>query len=90
MPGQVGSNRAAAVSDFPFRVSADDPQVLDVDAHTADRDVSWYLKLVWSCGDRQGALRVDDHGRPFRTAGLKGDPTYFYDGTAWSPAPPQS
>ncbi|MFJ6212209.1 helix-turn-helix domain-containing protein [Streptomyces sp. NPDC092296] len=88
--GYVGNNETPAISDFPFQVSASDSQVIDVDAHTADHDVSWYLKLVWSCGDRQGTLRIGDHGKPFRTAGLKGDPSYFFDGTTWSPAPPES
>jgi hypothetical protein len=74
------------LSTFPYRISAtDDPQVLDVDATTADRDVSWYLELAWSSGARSGKVTVDDHGRPFRTLGLKGDPAYFYDGEAWAP-----
>ncbi|MEU6283169.1 helix-turn-helix domain-containing protein [Streptomyces sp. NPDC047028] len=80
--------RKTPTSNFPYQISTHDPQVLDVDAHTSDRVVSWYLQLVWSCGDRQGTLRVDDHGRPFRTAGLKGDPAYFYDGSAWAKSDP--
>lgn len=87
--GYVDDGSSPVLSDFPYQVGGD-AQVLDVDAHTSDRDVSWYLELVWSCGDRQGTLRVDDHGRPFRTVGLKNDPTYFYDGDAWSPSSPQS
>jgi hypothetical protein len=83
--GFEGNDRPHLVADFPFQVSGSESQVLDVDAHTVDRDVSWYLEILWSCGDRQGTLRVDDHGRPFRTAGLKGDPGYFYNGRAWEP-----
>ena len=71
--------------DFPLQVSASDAEVLDVDAHTLDHDVSWYLDLVWSSGARQGTLRIDDHGRPFRMVGLKGDPRYYYTGTSWAP-----
>jgi hypothetical protein len=85
VPGVLGTHERAT-ADFPFEASADGPQVLDVDARTLDHDVSWYLDLVWSCGTRQGTLRVDDHGAPFRTVGLKGDPRYFYDGSDWSPA----
>ena len=77
----------AKPSDFPYLVSANDPQVLDIDAATAGQNVTWYLTLVWSVGNRHGSLRIDDHGRPFRTVGLHGLPTYFYDGTAWKPAP---
>jgi plasmid maintenance system antidote protein VapI len=86
--GDTG-NGTTAVSDFPFQVSGSDPQVLDVDASTAGQDVSWYLELVWSSGDRQGTLRIDDNGKPFRTIGLNGDPLYFYDGTKWAPTTSQ-
>ncbi|MGW3042031.1 helix-turn-helix domain-containing protein [Kitasatospora sp. NPDC001159] len=84
VPAQEGEVKTTT-SDFPYRVSATDPQVINVDATTASQDVSWYLDLVWSSGDRQGKLRVDDHGRPFRTAGLHGAPAYFFDGKAWAP-----
>lgn len=89
VPGYEGTI-PTPVMDFPFQTSVSDPQVLDIDAHTADQDVSWYLDLLWSSGDRQGMLRVDDHGQPFRTVGLAGDPTYFYNGSTWGPVPPPS
>ncbi|MFE2109997.1 helix-turn-helix domain-containing protein [Kitasatospora sp. NPDC059463] len=76
------------LSNFPYRVSAADPQVIDIDAATAAQDVSWYLDLVWSSGDRQGRLRVDDHGRPFRTAGIRDAPAYSHTGRNWSPTEP--
>ncbi|MBO1415056.1 transcriptional regulator, partial [Streptomyces sp. FH025] len=79
---------ATTTSNFPYRVSDTDPQVLNIDATTGSQDVSWYLDLVWSSGDRQGKLRVDDHGRPFRTAGLRGAPAYFYNGKAWARTQP--
>ncbi|CAG6397701.1 helix-turn-helix domain-containing protein [Streptomyces cocklensis] len=83
--GFAGNDQPPVVADFPFQVSGSESQVLDVAGHTVDRDVSWYLEILWSCGDRHGTLRVDDHGRPFRTVGLKGDPGYFYNGRAWEP-----
>ncbi len=89
VPGFDGGDRQPAVN-FPLQVSASDPEVLDVDAHTLNHDVSWYLDLVWSSGTRQGTLRIDDHGHPFRTVGLKGDPLYYYTGTSWIPLPPGS
>ncbi|MFJ8476093.1 helix-turn-helix domain-containing protein [Kitasatospora sp. NPDC094011] len=88
VPGKEGEVKTAT-SDFPYRVSDTDPQVIDVDATTASQDVSWCLYLLWSSGDRQGRLRVDDHGRPFRTAGLRGAPAYFHDGKAWSRTQPE-
>jgi hypothetical protein len=85
-PGTQGDTVVPAI-DFPFRVSATDPQVLDVEAHTAAANVSWYLELEWSSGDRQGALRIDNHGRPFQTSALKGRPMFDYnaDQNIWSP-----
>ncbi|MFE7169232.1 helix-turn-helix domain-containing protein [Streptomyces sp. NPDC057616] len=63
---------------FPYRVSAEDPEVLLVDATTQAYDVRWYLELDWSCQGSSGTLRIDDHGRPFRTSGIKGMPRYWY------------
>ncbi|MFD5919103.1 helix-turn-helix domain-containing protein [Kitasatospora sp. NPDC058201] len=88
VPATEGNTRGKS-SDFPFRVSSTDPQVLNVDASTAGQDVSWYLEVVWSSGDRQGTLTVNDHGKPFRTVGLRGAPGYFWaDGTrGWTRTP---
>ena len=89
VPGHRG-NITTRATDFPYKVSAADPEVLNVDAATATQDVDWYLELSWSSGDRQGTTRIDDHGRPFRTAGIHGVKEYWYnaDGTnAWTPYP---
>ncbi|MFD7994037.1 helix-turn-helix domain-containing protein [Streptomyces mexicanus] len=60
---------------FPYKVSESDPEVFYVNAHTSGHDVRWYLELDWSSGERHGTVRVDDHGRPFRTSG-SGKPYY--------------
>ncbi|WP_328318965.1 helix-turn-helix domain-containing protein [Streptomyces sp. NBC_00388] len=84
----VQGDRKVPATDFPYRVSADDPQVLEVNAHTDAHDVSWYLELQWSSGSRHGTLRLDDHGRPFRASSEKGRPHYKYPigGDAWLPS----
>ncbi|MCX5398840.1 helix-turn-helix transcriptional regulator [Streptomyces sp. NBC_00102] len=64
--------------DFPFRTSSTDVQVLNLDAHVEGHDVSYYLELDWTSGDRSGTLRVDDHGEPFRTSSVKARPEYIY------------
>ncbi|MBZ4317952.1 transcriptional regulator [Streptomyces huiliensis] len=66
-------------TDFPYKTSTTDPQVLDVVAHTDRHDVQWYLELEWSSGDRNGVLRIDDGGRPFRTSAIKDRPQYLFD-----------
>ncbi|MEU6254869.1 helix-turn-helix domain-containing protein [Streptomyces sp. NPDC047043] len=75
---------------FPYRVSAEDPEVLLIDATTQTYDARWYLELDWSSQGRTGTIRIDDHGRPFRTSSIKGMPRYWYGtndsgGRAWVP-----
>jgi hypothetical protein len=36
------------------------------------------LELAWSSGGRQGTVRVDDGGKPFRTSALEGRKRYNY------------
>lgn len=63
---------------FPYRVSDTDPEVLLVNARTSGCDCSWYLELDWTSGDREGTIRIDDHGAPFRTSSVRGRPEYGY------------
>ncbi|MFJ5999465.1 helix-turn-helix domain-containing protein [Streptomyces sp. NPDC092370] len=63
---------------FPYRVSAEDPQVLEVHAGTQTYDVRWYLELDWSSQGRTGTIRIDDDGRPFHTTSIKGMAHYWY------------
>ncbi|MFJ8072374.1 helix-turn-helix domain-containing protein [Streptomyces sp. NPDC096176] len=71
--------------DFPYKVASNDPQVLNFDVHTEAHDVSWYLEVAWSSGDRHGTVRVDDDGRPFRISAAEGRPMYDYwpDKSEW-------
>ncbi|EFG64814.1 helix-turn-helix domain-containing protein [Streptomyces sp. SPB074] len=73
--------------DFPYKVSASDPEVFYVTANTAAHDVTWCLEIDWSSGDRHGTLRVTDGGTPFRTAPAKDRPTWQWPpgDTRWGP-----
>ncbi|MFC9750765.1 helix-turn-helix domain-containing protein [Streptomyces niveus] len=64
--------------DFPYKVSESDPEVFQISAKASARYVSWYLELEWSSGDREGTLRIDDKGKPFRTSGAEGRPSFDY------------
>jgi hypothetical protein len=64
--------------DFPYKVASNDPQVLNFDVHTEGHDVSWYLEVDWSTGERSGTVRVNDGGRPFRTSAADGRPLHDY------------
>ncbi|MET4923155.1 helix-turn-helix transcriptional regulator [Streptomyces sp. PSRA5] len=64
--------------DFPYQVSESDPEVFHITAHASARYISWYLELEWSSGGREGTLRIDDRGKPFRTSGAEGRPSFHY------------
>ncbi|MEU0137994.1 helix-turn-helix transcriptional regulator [Streptomyces sp. NPDC006296] len=72
---------------MPYRVSATDPEVLQVTASTRACDCRWYLELDWSSQGRTGTVRIDDDGRPFRTSAIEGLPRYTYDtlNRRWGP-----
>jgi hypothetical protein len=76
--GFDGENEIPAIR-MPYRVSAEDPEILLVTARTVGCDCSWYLELDWSSQGRTGTARIDDHGAPFRTTGDKRLPQYSYD-----------
>ncbi|MEU1515927.1 helix-turn-helix transcriptional regulator [Streptomyces sp. NPDC005811] len=75
---------------LPYRVSAEDPEVLLVTARTTACGCAWYLELDWSSQGRTGTVRIDDHGRPFRTSAVDGLARYVYDTSArrWQPYRP--
>ncbi|MFF5496812.1 helix-turn-helix domain-containing protein [Streptomyces aquilus] len=78
--GNDGENEIPAIR-MPYRVSAEDPEILLVTARTVGCDCRWYLELDWSSQGRTGTARIDDHGTPFRTTGDKKLPQYSYDYT---------
>ncbi|MEI7029520.1 helix-turn-helix transcriptional regulator [Streptomyces pratensis] len=87
VPGRQGDSVVAA-ADFPFKVSSEDVEVFNLDLKAVDHDVTWYLELEWSSGGSTGTLRIDDHGKPFRTSGMEGRPEYVYGNpeVGWEPA----
>ncbi|WP_405795929.1 helix-turn-helix domain-containing protein [Streptomyces sp. NBC_01506] len=87
--GRPGVVPQGGQRDFPYSVSESDPEVFQISAKASARNVSWYLELEWSSGGREGTLRVDDHGKPFRTSGAQGRPSYEYPlggDSKWEPA----
>ncbi|MEV4877371.1 helix-turn-helix domain-containing protein [Streptomyces cyaneofuscatus] len=86
VPGTQG-DRTLPARPFPFKVTSEDVEVFDLDMKTTGYDVTWYLELRWSSGGREGMLRIDDHGKPFRTSGMRGRPMYTYgnDEVKWEP-----
>ncbi|WP_406372595.1 helix-turn-helix domain-containing protein [Streptomyces sp. NBC_00647] len=77
MPGNDPDRPAPALG-FPYRVSLQEPEVLLLSARTESCTCDWYLELDWSSQGRTGTVRIDDHGRPFRTTSIEGLPHYWY------------
>ncbi|MFD3644998.1 helix-turn-helix domain-containing protein [Streptomyces cyaneofuscatus] len=86
VPGTQG-DRTIPAKPFPYKVSSEDVEVFNLDMKAGGYDVTWYLELKWSSGGREGMLRIDDHGKPFRTSGMRGRPMYTYgnDEVKWEP-----
>ncbi|MFI0964426.1 helix-turn-helix domain-containing protein [Streptomyces sp. NPDC021080] len=91
VPGSRGDTILPARR-FPYRVSVEDPEVLMVDARTKTCACEWYLDLDWSSQGSTGTIRIDDHGRPFRTTGITGLPLYRYADSPrqWVPESPRN
>lgn len=64
---------AEGPSGFPFKVTADDPEVFALIAHASGELVRWRLDLHWTCDGRHGVAPIDLDGEPFSTAGLADD-----------------
>ncbi|MFB8384328.1 transcriptional regulator [Streptomyces rubiginosohelvolus] len=82
VPGTQGDIEVPAV-DFPYKVSSEDVEVFNLDMKAVSYDVSWYLELEWSSGGKEGTLRIDDRGKPFRLSGMKGRPEYVHGGPGY-------
>ncbi|MGW0581262.1 hypothetical protein ACWD25_36170 [Streptomyces sp. NPDC002920] len=85
MPGDNAAGTPIPAIDFPYRVSLQEPEVLVVSALNESCTCDWYLDLDWSSQGRTGRVRIDDHGRPFRTTSTKGLPGYRYDRIYYHP-----
>ncbi|MCX4507912.1 helix-turn-helix domain-containing protein [Streptomyces anulatus] len=87
VPGKQGDVVVPAV-DFPYKVTSEDVEVFNLDMKAVGYDVTWYLELEWNSGGKEGVVRIDDHGKPFRTSGMKGRPEYVYgnEEVGWEPA----
>ncbi|MFI1361190.1 helix-turn-helix domain-containing protein [Streptomyces sp. NPDC020898] len=76
--GRPATSPKSGQRDFPYKVSESDPEVFYIFADARTHNVSWYLELDWSSGNKQGTVRINDNGRPFRTTGNVGRPAYTY------------
>ncbi|WP_340377770.1 helix-turn-helix transcriptional regulator [Streptomyces sp. SS7] len=92
VPGDNGEGTPIPAIAFPYRVSLQEPEVLVVSTLNESCTCDWYLDLAWSSQGRSGTVRIDDHGRPFRSTSPGGLPGYRYDRVSsdpgrWVPVP---
>ncbi|MDG5801266.1 hypothetical protein P9869_00980 [Streptomyces ossamyceticus] len=85
VPGDNGSGTKIPAINFPYSVSLQEPEVLVVSTLNESCTCDWYLELAWSSQGRTGTVRIDDHGRPFRSTSTKGLTGYRYDRIYYSP-----
>ncbi|MGW8970335.1 hypothetical protein [Streptomyces platensis] len=61
---------------FPYKVSSTDPEYIQLRVFTASCDCRWHLELDWNSQGESGTIKINDHGKPFRTISPKGLPYY--------------
>ena len=61
---------AAGGHGFPFRVSADDPEVFEIEVRLAAGWAEWFLELDWTSGGRRGSTRIYLGDHAFSTAAM--------------------
>ncbi|MEV5956857.1 hypothetical protein AB0M11_24345 [Streptomyces sp. NPDC051987] len=76
--------RADAI-EFPYKVTADDPEPLMITVLTTGCDCTWYAELDWVDGTHTGHTLIKDHGRDFRTTSSAGLTSLNWPNTTSSP-----
>lgn len=67
---------------FLLTVDNDEVETLEVQAQTTRYDAEWWLELEARVGGKRKVLRIDDGGRPFRTAAPRRR-AVAWDGRKW-------
>jgi hypothetical protein len=70
LPGSVRADRLT----FPHVARTDDPEGLKVTVRTEHCDCVWDATLTWTDGDKHESKTIDDHGYPFETTSVTGQP----------------
>jgi len=61
---------------FPYKVTANDPESLQIDVTATNCDCSWTATLHWIDGPTVGSGVIDNGGRPFEVTPGQGLPSY--------------
>jgi hypothetical protein len=68
------------IDPLTLQVSVTDHEVIDVYAYTSRVEVEWVLEVSYTSAGKDGILRIDDHGKPFRLTALDNAVGYLYAG----------
>lgn len=72
--------------DFPYTVTASDPELFSIIAWTETCYCEWTATLEWRVGEREGETLVLDAGEPFRVSATANTPGYGnYEGGPLQP-----
>ncbi|HEX8003360.1 MAG TPA: hypothetical protein VF519_11770 [Mycobacteriales bacterium] len=63
-PLAVGGQPAVS---FPLTIDGSEPEAFEMLVETETCFCRWHAELAWASGARNGVVRIDDHGAPFRT-----------------------
>ena len=77
--------RASAIK-FPYKVTANDPEILEITVETSRCDCTWYAELDWVDGDKTGRTLIKDHGQNFRTTAPDGLTSVTWGDPSTSPS----
>jgi hypothetical protein len=88
-PGKPAKDRALAAVNFPYRISATEPEVFQIRASAEHCDCQWTFEVEWSSGGETGWEEISDNGRPFHTVSALDKPYYVFDvaGKEWARVP---
>lgn len=73
---ESGAGEDLPAVNFPYKVSATEPEAFELTAGTLECDCLWVAHLHWTGGGRSGTLTIDEQGKPFRTVGILGVAEY--------------
>jgi len=76
------SGEAPPSSRSLLSVTGEDVEILEVHASTLARDLLWRLRFYYSSPAGEGVLVVDNRGRPFQTAGVRGQQAWRLESSA--------
>jgi hypothetical protein len=68
--GEDNTGKPIAAKSLPRTVSNSDPDYWQIAAVTSKWEAEWIAFIDYTAGGKTGTIKIDNHGKPFRTAAL--------------------